>query len=75
MDPTSQGRPQPVTVQINGTTGLLLIRLMEQLATDDGGGVISRALGLLDLAVQARRDGRALRLVDKKTGASSDVAF
>ncbi|MFO0573466.1 MAG: hypothetical protein U1A78_05680 [Polyangia bacterium] len=68
-------RPQPVTVQINGTAALLLLRLMEQLGTEDGGGVISRALGLLELAVRARREGRALCLIDRKTGASSDVAF
>ena len=45
----------PVQVTINGTAGLLLVRLMQELGTDDGGGVLSRALGLLDLALSARR--------------------
>lgn len=75
MHPDSGDRPQPVTVQINGTAGLLLVALMQQLRTEDGGGVIVRALGLLDLALRARREGKSLCFVDKKTGASSDVAF
>jgi hypothetical protein len=75
MQSPRDDRPQPVQVQINGTAGLLLLGLMEQLGTEDGGGVISRALGLLDLALRARREGKSLCFVDRKTGASSDVAF
>jgi hypothetical protein len=76
MEPGDRPPPAPpVQVQINGTAGLLLLRLMEQLSTEDGGGVISRALGLLDLALRARREGKTLCFVDRKTGASSDVAF
>jgi hypothetical protein len=73
MDPAE--RPEPVQVQLNGTAGLLLLRLMEELQTADAGGVLVRALGLLDLALRARRSGRELCLVDKATGQRSDVAF
>ena len=68
-------RPAPVGVQLNGTAGLLLVRLMEDLNTTDGGGVIVRALGLLDLALRARQSGKDLCLVDPTTGQRSDVAF
>ena len=68
-------RPAPVGVQLNGTAGLLLVRLMEDLNTTDGGGVIVRALGLLDLALRARQSGKDLCLVDPATGQRSDVAF
>lgn len=68
-------RPAPVQVQINGTAGLLLVQLMTELQTTDGGGVLVRALGLLDLALRARKTGKELCLVDPATGQRSDVAF
>ena len=37
-------RPAPVDVRIGGTAARLLLSLMEQLQTEDGGGVITRAL-------------------------------
>ena len=68
-------RPGPVQVQLNGTAGLLLVRLMQDLNTTDGSGVLVRALGLLDLALRARQSGKDLCLVDPITGQRSDVAF
>ena len=51
-------RPQPVQVRVGGTAARLLISLMEQVGTDDGGSLIARALGLLDLALlEAPLDG------------------
>jgi hypothetical protein len=73
MDPAD--RPAPVQVQLNGTAGLLLMRLMQDMETTDAGGLLVRALGLLDLAMRARRSGKELCLVDKTTGQRSDVAF
>ena len=73
--PTPMERPAPVQVQINGTAGLLLLQLMGELQTTDGGGVLVRALGLLDLAVRAKKTGKELCLVDPATGQRSDVAF
>lgn len=68
-------RPPPVQVQINGTAGLLLVQLMAELQTADGGGVLVRALGLLDLALRAKKGGKQLCLHDPATGQRSDVAF
>lgn len=71
----NENRPAPVPVTLSGTSALLLLRLMEELKTEDGGGVISRALGLFDLALRARRDGKALCLVDPASGQRSEVAL
>lgn len=68
-------RPQPVQVRVGGTAARLLISLMEQLGTDDGGSLIARALGLLDLALRARKLGKSLCLIDPKTGDSQEIAF
>jgi hypothetical protein len=66
---------EPVTVTISGTSALLLVRLAEHLGTDDGGAIVMRALGLLDLALRAKREGKRLAFVDPATGQSSEVAF
>ena len=71
MDP----RIGPVTITITGTSALLLTRLAEALETDDGGAVMMRALGLLDLALKAKRDGRRLGFFDPASGDISEVAF
>ena len=65
----------PVTVKITGTSALLLARLAEALGTDDGGAVLMRALGLLDLALKAKRDGKRLGFINNETGDVSEVAF
>lgn len=68
-------RPSPVTVQLNGTAGLLLLRLMEQLGTEDGGSVLSRALGLMEMALRQKREGKELCFVDPTSGQRSEVVF
>jgi hypothetical protein len=68
-------RPPPLQVTIGGTTGMLLLRLMQELDTEDGGGVISRALSLLDMAVRKGREGQRLCLLDPATGHTSDIAL
>ena len=68
-------RPQPVQVRVGGTAARLLISLMEQVGTDDGGSLIARALGLQDLALRARKLGKSLCLIDPKTGDSQEIAF
>ena len=71
MDP----RVAPVTVKISGTSALLLTRLAEQLGTEDGGAIVMRALGLLDLALKAKRDGKKLTFYDPAHDEMSEVAF
>jgi hypothetical protein len=71
MDP----RGGPVQVTISGTSAMLLTRLAEALGTDDGGAVLMRALGLLDLALKAKREGKRLAFYDPQRDELSEVAF
>lgn len=68
-------RPQPVQVRVGGTAALLLTSLMQQVGSDDGGALIARALGLLDLALRARKQGKSLCVIDPLTGDSQEIAF
>ena len=68
MDP----RTGPVTVTISGTSAALLARLAGE---QDPGGVLMRALGLLDLAMKAKREGKKLGFYDPATDTLSEVAF
>jgi hypothetical protein len=69
MDPRGIG---PVQVPLNATAAQLLAKLCAELGTDDPTGVLARALGLLDLALHARRGGRRLVVVDG-SGNMTDV--
>ncbi|HJZ88459.1 MAG TPA: hypothetical protein VKN99_24975 [Polyangia bacterium] len=60
MDP----RSGPVQVPLNATAAQLLAKLAADLGTDDATGVLSRALGLLDLVLHAKRTGKRLCLLD-----------
>src|SRR5262249_48003977 len=67
-------RPGPVTVPISGTSALLLARLAETTG-GDGGAVLMRALGLLDLALKAKREGKRLAFYDPTRDEMAEVAF
>jgi len=71
MDPLGRG---PVTVELNRTLAELLARLCVELDTDDYAGVLSRALGLLDLAQRTRRQGGRLCFINER-GETADVVF
>jgi hypothetical protein len=71
MDPKGQG---PVTVELNRTLAELLARLCVELETEDYTGVLSRALGLLDLVQRTKRQGGHLCFVNER-GETSDVVF
>jgi hypothetical protein len=71
MDPRGVG---PVTVELNRTLAELLARLCVELETDDYSGVLSRAVGLLDLAQRTRRQGGRLCFVNER-GEIADVVF
>ena len=64
---------EPVQVKIGGTSARLLVKLCEDLRTEDATGVLSRALGLLDLVQHAKRNGKRLVLLDEATGRMQDV--
>jgi len=70
MDP----RTGPVTLTISGTSAALLARLTEVVGSDPG-AVMMRALGLLDLALKAKREGKKLGFYDPERDELSEVAF
>jgi hypothetical protein len=71
MDPRGLG---PVTVELNRTLAELLARLCAELDTEDYTGVLSRALGLLEMAQRTRRQGGRLCFVNER-GETADVVF
>ena len=70
----SDPRTGPVTVTISGTSAALISRLAEGLGTD-GGAVLMRALGLFDLALKAKREGKKIGFYDPERDELSEVAF
>ena len=71
MDP----RVPSVTVQVNGTAAELLVKLMAEIGTEDPMAVLSRALGMLDQGVAARRQGRRLGVYDPDTQRFMDLVI
>jgi len=64
----------PVTVELNHTLAELLARLCVELGTDDPTGVMSRALGLLEMVQHTKRQGGRLCFVNDR-GDVSDIVF
>ena len=63
-----------VTIELNHTLAELLARLCVELGTDDATGVMSRALGLLDMVQHTRRQGGRLCFINQR-GDVADVVF
>ena len=73
-DPRGKG---PVTIELNHTLAELLARLCVELSIDSGDdptGVLSRALGLLEMAQRTRRHGGRLVFINER-GEMADVVF
>ena len=70
-DPKGLG---PVTVELNRTLAELLARLCVELGTEDYAGVLSRALGLFEMAQRTKRHGGRLVFVNER-GDAADVVF
>jgi hypothetical protein len=68
-------RIPPVTVEMNGTAAELLMKLMAEMGIDDPMSVLSRALGVLDQGVAARRQGRRLGVYDPLTQRFMDLVI
>ena len=64
----------PITLELNHTLAELLARLCVELDTDDPAGVMSRALGLLEMVQRTKRQGGRLCFVNEH-GDVSDVVF
>jgi len=63
-----------VTVELNHTLAELLARLCVELDTEDATGVLSRALGLLEMVQHTKRQGGRLCFVNDR-GDIADVVF
>lgn len=64
-----------VTVQMNGTAAALLMRLMAEIGTEDPMAVLSRALGMMEQGLAARRQGRRLGVYDGQTQRFMDLVL
>ena len=63
-----------VQVELNHTLAELLAKLCIELETDDYTGVLSRALGLLEMVQRTKRQGGRLMFVNER-GDTADVVF
>ena len=63
-----------VSVELNHTLAELLARLCVELDTDDPTGVMSRALGLLEMVQRTKRQGGRLCFQNER-GELADVVF
>jgi hypothetical protein len=64
-----------VNVELNGQAAQLLVKLMGDLKTDQPMAVLTRALGMLDLAVSAKGQGRRLGVYDPETTRFMDLVI
>jgi hypothetical protein len=71
MDP----RTPPVTVEVNGTAASLLLKLMQDMETQDPMAVLTRALGVLDAGLAEKRQGRRLGLYDPASQRFMDLVI
>jgi hypothetical protein len=69
MDPQGVG---PVTIELNRTLAELLAKLCVELGTEDATGVMSRALGLLEMVQRTKRQGGRLCFINE-LGETADV--
>lgn len=70
-DPMGMGT---VSIELNHTLAELLAKLCVELETDDATGVVSRALGLLEMVQRTKRQGGRLCFINEH-GESADVVF
>ena len=60
-------------VEVNGTAAQLLVKLMADLGSDDPMAVLTRAMGMLEHAIAAKREGRRLGVYDPTNGRFIDL--
>ena len=70
MDPRGVGK---VSIELNNTAAQLLASLCVELETDDAIGVLSRALGILDLCVRSKAKGSSVCIVNDRGEAAEVV--
>jgi hypothetical protein len=62
-----------VNVQVNGQAAQLLVKLMQDLQTEQPMAVLTRALGMLEQALAAKKQGQRLGIYDPSSGRFTDV--
>ena len=72
MDPESF---PAVNVQVNGQAAQLLVKLMQDLQTEQPMAVLTRALGMLEQALMAKKQGHRLGIYDPASGRFTDVVL
>ena len=63
-----------VSIELNAPLAELLAKLCVELETDDPTGVLSRALGLLEMVQRTKRHGGRLCFINER-GELADVVF
>ena len=71
MDPRGVGT---IAIELNNTCAQLLAKLCVELETDDVQAVLSRALGLLEMSLFAKRRGDRLCFINEH-GEAADVVI
>jgi hypothetical protein len=64
-----------VNVQVNGQAAQLLVKLMADLQTDQPMAVLTRALGMLEQGVAAKKRGQRLGIYDSTTQRFIDLVI
>jgi hypothetical protein len=70
MDPRGKA---PVAIELNATLAELLARICAEQGTEDYLGVLSKAVGLYDLALAAKKKGARVCFVDHRNEATEVV--
>ncbi len=73
MEPTST--LPSVTIALHGTAAALLVKLMTDRGISDPLPVLSAALGMMEQAVVAQRQGHRLGVYDPATGRFIDLVL
>lgn len=78
LDPKAEqppGDPGPMTIEIPGKTGMLLVSLAQEIGAKTPGEVVAQALGLMQTIRQGKARGSRVILRDPDTGREIDLAL
>ena len=64
-----------VNVEVNGQAAALLVKLMGDFSTEQPMAVLTRALGVLEQALAAKKRGHRLGIYDPASGRFTDVVL
>lgn len=67
--------PGPMSIEIPGKTGMLLVSLAQEIGARSPGEVVAQALGLMQTIRQAKQRGHRIIMRDPKTDREIDLAL